>query len=82
MSRPDLPEGNGGWQVIDATPQEQSDALFRCGPASVEAVKRGKVGLAYDTPFIFAEVNADVCHFQEDKSSDWGFSALNINQYT
>nr|CAD7394474.1 unnamed protein product [Timema cristinae] len=57
-------------------------ALFRCGPASVEAVKRGKVGLAYDTPFIFAEVNADVCHFQEDKSSDWGFSALNINQYT
>nr|CAD7585839.1 unnamed protein product [Timema genevievae] len=82
MSRPDLPKGNGGWQVIDATPQEQSDALFRCGPASVEAVKRGKVGLAYDTPFIFAEVNADVCHFQEDTNSDWGFSALNISQYT
>ena len=25
MARPDLPEGFGGWQAIDATPQEASD---------------------------------------------------------
>ena len=25
MARPDLPSGYGGWQAIDATPQETSD---------------------------------------------------------
>lgn len=25
MSRPDLPTGFGGWQAVDATPQETSD---------------------------------------------------------
>lgn len=25
MTRPDLPAGFGGWQVVDATPQETSD---------------------------------------------------------
>ena len=25
MARPDLPTGFGGWQAIDATPQETSD---------------------------------------------------------
>ena len=25
MARPDLPTGYGGWQAIDATPQETSD---------------------------------------------------------
>ena len=25
MTRPDLPDGFGGWQAIDATPQEASD---------------------------------------------------------
>ena len=25
MARPDLPAGFGGWQAIDATPQEASD---------------------------------------------------------
>ena len=28
MSRPDLPRGYGGWQAIDATPQEASDGNF------------------------------------------------------
>lgn len=81
MARPDLPSGYGGWQIIDATPQEESDALYRCGPASVQAVRNGKVGFLYDTPFVFAEVNADVCHFQEDNASQWGFSRIRMNQY-
>lgn len=41
MSRPDLPAGYGGWQIIDATPQETSDQVYRCGPASVAAVNKG-----------------------------------------
>ena len=28
------------------------------GPASVEAVKNGQIGLLYDVPFVLAEVNA------------------------
>ena len=33
--------------------------MFRCGPASVKAVKQGEVYLPYDTSFVFAEVNGD-----------------------
>jgi len=47
MQREDLPAGHDGWQVIDATPQEISSGLFRCGPASVAAVKRGEVQYPY-----------------------------------
>ncbi|CAG0922034.1 unnamed protein product [Notodromas monacha] len=74
MTRPDLPQGYGGWQVIDSTPQEQSDSIYQLGPTSVLAVKRGEVGLLYDTPFVFSEVNADVMHWLQDLKSDWGFS--------
>ncbi|KAI4464381.1 protein-glutamine gamma-glutamyltransferase [Holotrichia oblita] len=45
MRRPDLSsrtEEYDGWQVIDATPQEPSEKMYRCGPASVEACKQGK----------------------------------------
>ncbi|XP_052062412.1 hemocyte protein-glutamine gamma-glutamyltransferase-like isoform X2 [Mytilus californianus] len=59
MARPDLPPGYGGWQAIDATPQEASDGVYCCGPASLHAIKRGEVNMPYDTPFVFAEVNAD-----------------------
>lgn len=56
MSRPDLPPGNGGWQAVDATPQETSQGTFRCGPASLAAVRNGQVFLKHDAPFVFAEV--------------------------
>ncbi|XP_055541423.1 annulin-like isoform X2 [Wyeomyia smithii] len=63
MKRPDLgvsSDGDyGGWQAIDATPQEMSDGMFHCGPASVLAVKLGEVAKPYDNNFLFAEVNAD-----------------------
>ncbi|XP_063105629.1 protein-glutamine gamma-glutamyltransferase 5 isoform X2 [Cavia porcellus] len=59
MARQDLPPGYGGWQVLDATPQETSNGLYCCGPASVRAIKEGEVDLNYDTPFVFAMVNAD-----------------------
>uniref|UniRef100_A0A8C3YC67 protein-glutamine gamma-glutamyltransferase n=1 Tax=Catagonus wagneri TaxID=51154 RepID=A0A8C3YC67_9CETA len=59
MARRDLPEGYGGWQVLDATPQETSNGLYCCGPASVRAIKEGEVELNYDTAFAFSMVNAD-----------------------
>ncbi|KAM5240567.1 protein-glutamine gamma-glutamyltransferase 5 isoform 1-T1 [Hipposideros larvatus] len=59
MVRKDLPPGYGGWQVLDATPQETSNGLYCCGPASVRAIKEGEVDLNYDTAFVFSMVNAD-----------------------
>ncbi|XP_015415718.1 PREDICTED: protein-glutamine gamma-glutamyltransferase E [Myotis davidii] len=57
--RNDLGPSYNGWQVLDATPQERSQGVFQCGPASVTAVREGDVNLDFDMPFIFAEVNAD-----------------------
>ena len=37
---------------------------FRCGPASVAAVKRGEVKKPFDTAFQFAEVNADKVYWR------------------
>ncbi|XP_031846608.1 transglutaminase isoform X2 [Nomia melanderi] len=59
MKRLDLSPDCSGWQAIDATPQELSEDAYRCGPASVEAVKKGEVLRPYDNGFLFAEVNAD-----------------------
>lgn len=59
MKRLDLSPDCSGWQAIDATPQELSEGAYRCGPASVAAVKKGEVLRPYDNAFVFAEVNAD-----------------------
>ncbi|XP_037795328.1 annulin-like [Penaeus monodon] len=59
MTRPDLGAEYKGWQCIDATPQEESDGQYRCGPASLAAIKMGHINKPYDVPFVFAEVNAD-----------------------
>ncbi|XP_067932065.1 hemocyte protein-glutamine gamma-glutamyltransferase-like [Watersipora subatra] len=67
MSRPDLKKGYGGWQAVDATPQETSDGVYCAGPASLAAIKEGDVGISYDAPFIFAEVNADKVHWIKRK---------------
>ncbi|CAK1550055.1 unnamed protein product [Leptosia nina] len=81
MQRPDLPQGYGGWQVIDATPQKEADSVYRCGPASLEAVRRGEVGFNYDTAFVYSELNSELCHFQEEDDSDWGFIKMASNQH-
>ncbi|KAB0798564.1 hypothetical protein PPYR_09557 [Photinus pyralis] len=64
MQRPDLGKSYTGWQAIDATPQEQSDDMYRVGPSSVVAVKLGEVKRPYDTGFLFAEVNADKVYWR------------------
>ncbi|XP_070709475.1 coagulation factor XIII A chain-like [Pempheris klunzingeri] len=65
--RPDLPPGLGGWQVVDATPQETSDGLYRCGPSPVSAIRSGVLCHPYDCGFVFAEVNSDVIYCKRDR---------------
>nr|XP_046251978.1 protein-glutamine gamma-glutamyltransferase 2-like [Scatophagus argus] len=60
MTRADLGSEFDGWQASDPTPQETSEGVFCCGPASLRAIKEGELTKKYDAPFIFAEVNADV----------------------
>ncbi|KAM9845287.1 protein-glutamine gamma-glutamyltransferase K [Aulostomus maculatus] len=74
MARPDLPPGHGGWQAVDSTPQETSQGTFRCGPASVSAIRSGQVYLKHDTPFVFAEVNSDKIYWQ--RNFDGTFSQI------
>uniref|UniRef100_A0A182PDD7 Transglutaminase-like domain-containing protein n=1 Tax=Anopheles epiroticus TaxID=199890 RepID=A0A182PDD7_9DIPT len=64
MRRKDLQNPDfDGWQVIDATPQQLSDGMYKCGPCPVAAVKQGFVHVPYDGEFIYAEVNADVIYW-------------------
>ncbi|XP_067227240.1 transglutaminase 1 like 4 [Chanodichthys erythropterus] len=78
MTRPDLPSGYGGWQVVDATPQEPSQGSYRCGPTPVSAVRNGQVDLKFDTPFVFAEVNSDRIYWQ--KKPDGSFSQISVEK--
>nr|XP_015004892.2 protein-glutamine gamma-glutamyltransferase 6 isoform X1 [Macaca mulatta] len=76
FARQDLGPSYNGWQVLDATPQEESEGVFRCGPASVTAIREGDVHLAHDGPFVFAEVNADYITWlwHEDESRERVYS--------
>ncbi|XP_063385685.1 hemocyte protein-glutamine gamma-glutamyltransferase-like [Cydia fagiglandana] len=76
MARPDLPSGYGGWQAIDATPQETSEGKYQCGPASLEAIKKGDLGMNYDVAFVLASVNADVFRWRQDPHSELGYSVV------
>ncbi|KAG7525320.1 hypothetical protein JOB18_025564 [Solea senegalensis] len=67
MYRRDLPDKFSGWQVVDATPQETSDGYYRCGPASVAAIKDGEVSYPFDCGFVFAEVNSNVVCYKRDR---------------
>ncbi|XP_034412587.1 coagulation factor XIII A chain [Cyclopterus lumpus] len=78
MSRPDLPTGFGGWQVVDATPQETSDGMYRCGPASVQAIKHGHICFPFDAAFVFAEVNSDVVFYT--RSKDGSLEPVKVNR--
>ncbi|KAM8746729.1 coagulation factor XIII A chain [Acanthopagrus schlegelii] len=78
MSRPDLPAGFGGWQVVDATPQETSDGMYRCGPASVQAIKHGQMCYPFDAAFVFAEVNSDVVFYSRSKEGT--MEPVKVNQ--
>ncbi|NWY04546.1 TGM4 glutamyltransferase, partial [Nothoprocta ornata] len=67
MKRPDLPAGFDGWQAIDATPQEQSQGVFQCGPSPLKAILEGHVYVNFDCKFVYAEVNADKVYWKVQK---------------
>lgn len=73
--------GYGGWQAIDATPQEASSGFFQCGPAPLEAIRQGAVGLNHDVGFMLASVNADLMRWKQDNKSVFGFSKIYCNKY-
>nr|XP_022341996.1 hemocyte protein-glutamine gamma-glutamyltransferase-like isoform X1 [Crassostrea virginica] len=76
MERRDLPSGYGGWQIIDATPQEESSGFNQCGPASLRAIKEGRCELLYDTLFVFAEVNADKVVWARGEGGKWSIVSV------
>ncbi|CAL1538646.1 unnamed protein product [Lymnaea stagnalis] len=77
--RLDLPRGYDGWQAHDATPQEVSEGVMRCGPAPVKAVKEGHVYLNYDIPFIFSEVNGDKIIWKVHDNGEMSVIDINSN---
>ncbi|XP_063626874.1 hemocyte protein-glutamine gamma-glutamyltransferase-like [Cydia splendana] len=81
MARPDLPAGYGGWQAIDATPQELSGGQYQCGPAPLEAIKQGVLGLNYDVEFMLSSVNADLMRWRKDSEAEMGYSMVDTNNY-
>ncbi|KAL8619445.1 hypothetical protein ACOMHN_011796 [Nucella lapillus] len=68
--RLDLPKGYDGWQALDATPQELSEGVMRCGPAPLKAIREGQVYLNYDVPFIFSEVNGDKVFWRTNEDGE------------
>ena len=81
MTRPDLRGNYGGWQALDATPQEVSgqSGTMVTGPASVRAVKDGQ-DLSYDTKFVTAEVNADILYHVQQEDSSFVVADSNITR--
>ncbi|KAK3085497.1 hypothetical protein FSP39_004245, partial [Pinctada imbricata] len=78
MRRPDIPKANyDGWQVIDCTPQEESQGIYQCGPIPVAAIKEGDISYNYDGAFIFAEVNADIVTWVVDRDGTLYLSDIN-----
>ena len=75
MARPDLPYGFGGWQAVDSTPQEESESVYCCGPASLKAIKMGHV-LNYDVNFLIAEVSRRRCCWWCSCVNAWSIGLL------
>ncbi|XP_058879413.1 coagulation factor XIII A chain-like [Acipenser ruthenus] len=59
----DLPLKATMFDVCETT-SAFSLGMYRCGPASVKAIKHGQICFKYDAPFIFAEVNSDVVYWK------------------
>ncbi|KAH3778779.1 protein-glutamine gamma-glutamyltransferase 4-like isoform X2 [Dreissena polymorpha] len=79
--RLDLPRGRyDGWQAHDATPQELSEGVMRCGPTPLAAVREGEVYLNYDTGFVFSEVNGDKIDWMV--CQDGSMKVSNINRHS
>ena len=54
--------------------------IMQCGPCPLEAVRKGEIGIGFDTPFVFSEVNADRITYVRDPSSNSGFRKAQTNK--
>lgn len=80
MSRPDIPHRTaGGWQVVDATPQELSDGIFQTGPASIIGIKRGDIDSSFDMHFVFSEVQSVETRWKMDPDEPMGWRRLSVD---
>ena len=81
MARPDLGPTYGGWQALDATPQEISSHSrnYVVGPASLVAIKDGQ-DLKYDNEFVISEVNADIKYYYETEKGKFELAGANISK--
>ena len=81
MTRPDLGATYGGWQALDATPQEISphSRSFVVGPASLVAIKDGQ-DLKFDNEFVISEVNADIKYYYETEKGQFELAGTNISK--
>jgi hypothetical protein len=50
--------------------------IYTCGPCPVAGIKHGEVLQAYDAAFVFAEVNADVVYWQQNKHGNFEISSV------
>ncbi|XP_071450029.1 hemocyte protein-glutamine gamma-glutamyltransferase-like [Hetaerina americana] len=81
MQRPDLPLGYGGWQAIDGTPQGLSEGKYQCGPASVEAIRKGQVGLLYNVGDFIAATNAEHITWKRQPNGEYRIIKVLTNKY-
>uniref|UniRef100_A0A3B5LR85 Coagulation factor XIII, A1 polypeptide b n=1 Tax=Xiphophorus couchianus TaxID=32473 RepID=A0A3B5LR85_9TELE len=52
--------------------------MYRCGPASVLAIKHGHICFPFDAPFVFAEVNSDVVFYS--RKNDGTMEPVRVNK--
>ena len=53
--------------------------IYCAGPAPVHAIKQGDIKVPHDTPFIFAEVNADRVYWRQQADGEFEISSINEN---
>lgn len=59
----------------------EKGSFYQCGPASLEAIKRGAVGFNYDVGFMVASVNADLLRWKEDPQGVLGYTKIFSNPH-
>uniref|UniRef100_A0A8C6ISM6 Uncharacterized protein n=1 Tax=Melopsittacus undulatus TaxID=13146 RepID=A0A8C6ISM6_MELUD len=81
MARADLLPEYSGWQALDATCQEKNKGPSFCGPAPVQAIKKGDTEADYDVCYFFAAINAK-CQVWIQKTDYTLKPALSSTKYT
>ncbi|XP_050047304.1 hemocyte protein-glutamine gamma-glutamyltransferase-like [Dermacentor andersoni] len=82
MTRPDLPGGYDGWQVLDGTPQGLSmhSQLFEVGPFPVRGVFDDKIDMPFDGNVARAAVKATYRYFIADMSNPSGWRLVKVQE--